>query len=184
MNAPAPPEAGRLAPSRQNLSGLAGLACPAWVHASAVVLGEQGLLITGAPGSGKSRLTRHLIDLATAQGRFAALAGDDRVRLRVSHGRLLASGHPAIAGRMELRGLGVLSCTAIDSVRIAAVVALLPPGCDLLPRLPLQESQPIEISGSKIREFGLDGSAAASPAVTRALYALCATDWRGQILHI
>lgn len=184
MNAPALLNIASLAPNRQSLSGLAGMVCPAWVHASAVVLGEHGLLITGAPGSGKTRLARQLIDLAAAQGRFAALAGDDRVRLRVSHGRLLASGHPAIAGRMELRGLGILSCDAIDSVCITAVVALLPQGCDLLPRLPLQESQPIEISGSKIREFGLDVSAAASPAVTGALSALCAMDWRGQILHI
>jgi len=184
MNAPTPPEAVHLAPSRQSFSGLAGVECPAWVHASAIALGERGLLITGAPGSGKSRLARQMIDLATAQGLFAAMAGDDRVLLRTAGGRLLASGHPAIDGRMELRGLGIMPCSAIKAVRIAAVVALLPPDCGILPRLPLQNAQMIEIPGSKIPEYGLEASTALSLPVAKALISLAAADYRGEILQI
>lgn len=77
------------------------------VHASAVVIGEAGILIRGPSGAGKSGLALALISLSQAQGRFARLVADDRTELIVRAGRLVASPVSPIAGLVERRGLGL-----------------------------------------------------------------------------
>src|SRR5262249_61203245 len=78
------------------------------VHASAVLAGARGVLIRGPAGSGKSQLALALI-LAAETGllRFARLIGDDRLHLEVHHGRLVVRPAATLAGRIEVRGVGV-----------------------------------------------------------------------------
>jgi HPr kinase/phosphorylase len=76
------------------------------VHASCVLLDEAGVLIRGPSGSGKSALCLALLDRFFLEGRHARLVGDDRIRLAAHHGRLVARPHPALAGWIEIRGLG------------------------------------------------------------------------------
>jgi HPr kinase/phosphorylase len=78
------------------------------LHASCVVIGEAGVLIRGASGSGKSSLARALVSRVCEGRGFAAFVADDRVLVASRGGRLVASPHPAIAGRYEARGLGIL----------------------------------------------------------------------------
>lgn len=93
--------------------------CEATCHATCVLVGEVGVLLTGAPGAGKSTLARALID------RGAWLVGDDRVRLGAHHGRLVARGHPALAGLIEIRGLGpVPASRTAKAARVRLLVAL------------------------------------------------------------
>ncbi len=77
------------------------------IHATAVLLGEAGILIRGRSGAGKSRLAEQLVDAARARGWFGRLVADDRVRIETRGGRLLLSPHPAIAGLVERRGQGI-----------------------------------------------------------------------------
>lgn len=77
------------------------------VHASCVVLGEAGVLIRGASRAGKSTLARRLVESRAAQGGFARLVADDRTLLAARNGRLIARPVPAIAGMIEIRGLGL-----------------------------------------------------------------------------
>ena len=78
------------------------------VHASAVLAGARAVLIRGAAGTGKSRLALALIAAAqTGLIRFARLVGDDRVHLDASHGRLLVRPAAALAGLVEIRGVGI-----------------------------------------------------------------------------
>jgi HPr kinase/phosphorylase len=78
------------------------------IHASAVLTGPRAVLIRGAAGSGKSRLALALIEAAEAGLlRFARLVADDRVHVHAVHGRLLARPAEALAGLIEVRGLGV-----------------------------------------------------------------------------
>ncbi len=79
------------------------------LHATCVVLGEDGILIRGASGVGKSSLALDLIDRVTAGGRFARLISDDRVRVSGRSGRLVARAVPSIAGRVEIRGIGIVA---------------------------------------------------------------------------
>ncbi|HEV2512767.1 HPr kinase/phosphatase C-terminal domain-containing protein [Bosea sp. (in: a-proteobacteria)] len=77
------------------------------LHASAVVIGEAGILIRGPSGAGKSSLALALIGRAQSQGRFARLVADDRTEIAVKAGRLLAAPVPPIEGLVERRGLGL-----------------------------------------------------------------------------
>lgn len=77
------------------------------IHASALVIGEAGLLVRGASGAGKSFLTLALIGLARREGLFARLIADDRVALSASAGRLIARPVPPLEGLIERRGLGL-----------------------------------------------------------------------------
>ena len=80
----------------------------ATIHASAVLLGARAVLIRGPSGCGKSRLAAAL--LAAPQigaGGFTRLVADDRVDLAAHHGRLIARPPPALAGLLEVHGLGI-----------------------------------------------------------------------------
>jgi hypothetical protein len=65
-------------------------------------------LIRGPAGSGKSRLALNLIQ-AASNGKliFARLVADDRVHVEATHGRLIARPPAALAGLLEVRGLGI-----------------------------------------------------------------------------
>jgi len=75
-------------------------------HASAVVLGDRGIVIAGLSGAGKSQLALALIANVLASGRFARLVADDQIFLVARNGRLTCSAPPTIAGLVEVRGLG------------------------------------------------------------------------------
>ena len=80
----------------------------ATVHASAVLVGARAVLIRGPSGSGKSRLAWELLEAGRGgAGAFARLVGDDRVHLQAAGGRLLVRPNDAIAGLIELRGVGI-----------------------------------------------------------------------------
>lgn len=79
------------------------------LHASCVLVGEAGILLRGASGSGKSHLGDAIVETARARGRFAAHVADDRVYLRPCGDRLIATCPEPIAGLWEYRGRGVLS---------------------------------------------------------------------------
>jgi serine kinase of HPr protein (carbohydrate metabolism regulator) len=107
---------------------------PASVHASAVRVGEQAILIRGASGTGKSRLTLDLI-LAGRTGVIAEtlLIGDDRVRLDTRDGRLFAHAVPELEGMIEIRGLGIRRCAFVPEAAVALVVDLAAPDAARLP---------------------------------------------------
>jgi HPr kinase/phosphorylase len=79
------------------------------IHASAVLTGARAVLIRGPAGSGKSRLAFNLIQ-AASHGKliFARLVADDRVHVEAAHDRLIARPPAALAGLLEVRGLGIL----------------------------------------------------------------------------
>jgi serine kinase of HPr protein (carbohydrate metabolism regulator) len=78
------------------------------VHASAVLVGAKAVLITGPSGSGKSRLVADLLRAAqTGTIPFARLVADDRVLLEASRGQLLVRPAAALAGLLEVRGVGI-----------------------------------------------------------------------------
>ncbi|MBZ9656954.1 HPr kinase/phosphorylase [Phyllobacterium lublinensis] len=77
------------------------------VHATAVVVGDRGVLICGPSGAGKSSVARALIDRAIARAIFAAVVSDDQCRLQAVSGRLICSVPAALRGGLEVRGSGL-----------------------------------------------------------------------------
>jgi hypothetical protein len=76
-----------------------------------------GALILGAAGAGKSSLALCLIDACPF--RRTALVADDVARVEVMDGRVMASAPDALAGLIEIRGLGP---TPIRSAPMTALV--------------------------------------------------------------
>jgi HPr kinase/phosphorylase len=97
------------------------MSLPETVHASAVLLGETGILIRGASGSGKSSL---VLELLRADPAAAHLVADDRVILSAEHGRLVADVPEPLAGLLEVRGLGLVKLPCVAPVVIRLIVDL------------------------------------------------------------
>jgi len=93
-------------------------------HASAVVIGEAGVLIFGPSGAGKSSLALALIAAAEGAGFFARLVGDDRICMECRGGRLIARGHPSIPGKIERRGQGIFEIPFVAEAVVRLVVSL------------------------------------------------------------
>ena len=88
------------------------------LHASTVAKGSRAVLITGPSGSGKSDLALRLLD------RGFTLVSDDQTLVRRDGARLLASAPPSIAGKLEVRGIGIVEMDHADGVPIALLVEL------------------------------------------------------------
>jgi serine kinase of HPr protein (carbohydrate metabolism regulator) len=114
------------------------------VHATCVAIGGRGVLLLGVSGAGKSDLALRLID------RGARLVSDDYTLVDVQDGRLSGRAPPAIAGMMEIRGVGLVEVESAGDVPIALLVDL-----DRLPeRLP-EEGERTLVAGVPIPVVGL-----------------------------
>ena len=107
---------------------------PTNMHATALVVGETGILIIGKSGSGKSGTARDLIRSAGEIGRFAALVADDQVLLKTAAGRVIAAAPQATAGLIELRGSAIAGVPHLSRAVLHVVISL-DPSTDQ-PRLP------------------------------------------------
>jgi len=107
-----------------------------------VLIGSRAALIRGQAGSGKTRLALALIDAAlTGRLRFARLVADDRVELTASHGRLLVSAPTALAGLIEVRGVGVRRIAFEAIAVVGLVVELAAADSERIPARPAQIAQ-------------------------------------------
>ncbi len=132
------------------------------VHASAVLAGARAVLIRGPSGSGKSRLALQLIQAErTGHLRLARLIGDDRVHLQAAGGRLLVRPAAALAGLIEVRGVGIVSLPYEPCAVIGLVVDL---GAEA-ERLPERESSSTEIEGVMLARLAVAAGADALPAL-------------------
>jgi serine kinase of HPr protein (carbohydrate metabolism regulator) len=123
-------------------------------NVSCVAIAGRGVLVTGAPGSGKSALALALID------RGAQLVGDDGVTLEVRDDRAWAASPPRIAGKLEIRNVGLIDLPTVEAP-LALVVRL---DRDA-PRF-VGEASVAELSGAHVPEIALFPDAAALPLRT------------------
>ncbi len=128
-------------------------------HASAIVIAEAGVLILGPSGSGKSALAFRLIAAAEEAGYFARLVGDDRIGISPHGNRLIARGHPAIAGQIERRGQGIAKVPFFGAAVLRLAVRLAGPQ-ESLPRYPEPEQGHMDIAGVQLPYLALRQDAA------------------------
>ena len=97
------------------------------IHATTVAFNGRGLVIIGPSGSGKSTLALQLMAVG------AQLVADDRTDLRLSAGQLIAQAPQPLLGKIEARGVGILSAVPSAPVPVHAAVDL---GLEEKDRLP------------------------------------------------
>jgi serine kinase of HPr protein (carbohydrate metabolism regulator) len=108
-------------------------------------------MIEGASGSGKSDLALRLID------RGAALVSDDQTLVVRSGKTLLARAPTTIAGRIEVRGIGILAMAHIDDVPVGLLVRV----DGAVERMPERRAR--RIAGIDVRQFAVDPFHASAP---------------------
>lgn len=88
-------------------------------HASSVAIDGRAVLITGPSGAGKSDLALRLLD------RGFVLVSDDQTIVRRDGEQLIASAPPQIAGKLEVRGIGIIDVDNAGNVPVALIVELM-----------------------------------------------------------
>jgi len=119
------------------------------VHATTVAAHRDGLwravMILGPSGAGKSDLALRLI------GRDWLLVSDDYTLVWASGGALYATAPAAIAGRIEARGVGIVTARTRMVARVVLAVACLPEAVERLP-----EPQTRRFAGMDLPLLALD----------------------------
>lgn len=125
------------------------------LHATTVLVGERAVLIRGPSGAGKSALALALMARppilpGTNVAAPVRLVADDQTLVEARGGRLIARPHRQIAGRVEMRGLGLLSVVYEPQ----AVVGLVVDRAEYL-RLPPDEALSVLICGVALPSIGV-----------------------------
>ncbi len=132
-------------------------------HGTAVAVDGRAVLIRGPSGSGKSDLALRLI---AAGARWPGLRGepvlvaDDQVELSLVDGMVVVSPPAVLAGRIEVRGIGILSVPYLPQARLSLVADLI--AREAITRLP--EPDTVLILGVPLPRIDLDAFAASAPA--------------------
>ena len=123
------------------------------VHASCVAIGGRAVLIGGPSGSGKSDLALRLLD------RGFTLVSDDQTIVRREDNRLIASPPPNIAGKLEVRGLGIVDLEHVRDVPVGLFVEL----ASEIQRMP-DDSRERPILGVSLPLVNINAMAASAPS--------------------
>jgi serine kinase of HPr protein (carbohydrate metabolism regulator) len=145
------------------------------VHGTCVALGRRGALLRGGSGAGKSDLALRFLALP-GDGEFKPLlVADDQVAVEATgKGRLLASPPTTIAGKIEIRGLGIVAVPYLAEAELVLV-------CDLVndrdvPRMPPEPWERTEIAGRLVPALKLASFELSAPLKLKMALLLAAPD--------
>jgi serine kinase of HPr protein (carbohydrate metabolism regulator) len=114
------------------------------IHGACIAIGGRAVLIEGRSGEGKSDLALRLID------RGATLVADGQVICHRQVGALIASPPAHLAGRIEVRGLGIVELPSVERVPVDLLIVIL----DAPPRFP-EDSRTRRIAGVDVPVLAL-----------------------------
>ena len=128
---------------------------PELVHGTCVALGTRAALLRGPSGAGKSDLALRFLALSEEGGEKPMLVADDQVFVAPNgNGALVASAPSSIAGKIEVRGLGIIEVPALPEANLALVCDLVGP--KEVPRMPPHPWERSVIAGVPVRLIKLD----------------------------
>lgn len=124
-------------------------------------VGWRAVLVTGSPGAGKSDLTLRLI------GRGWRLVADDYAHVTASGGALYAVAPETIAGRMEVRGVGIVPVCARGLTRLALAVELVEGPVERLPEPEIRTMDGVALPVLRLNGFEVSAVEKVATALAR-----------------
>jgi serine kinase of HPr protein (carbohydrate metabolism regulator) len=116
------------------------------VHGTCVALGRRAALLRGGSGAGKSDLALRFLSLPTEAGLALSLVADDQVEIEANGEQALIASAPAtLAGKLEVRGLGIVTVPHLAEASLVLAVDLVEPGN--VPRMPPETAETVSIAG-------------------------------------
>ena len=122
------------------------------IHASCVAIGGAAVLIEGRSGTGKSDLALRLID------RGAMLISDDYTIVQRKGRELIARAPDNLAGKIEVRGIGIVEMPSVADVPVGLIVAIV----EAPPRMP-GAGRLRRLAGVDLREIALPSLEPSAP---------------------
>lgn len=123
------------------------------LHASTVATDGRAVVIMGPSGAGKSDLALRLLD------RGFTLVSDDRTIIKRNGDTLVASAPANIAGKLEIRGIGIVEMETSGEVPVGLLVEL----TSEIQRLP-DENRERPVLGVTIPLISIDAMTASAPS--------------------
>jgi serine kinase of HPr protein (carbohydrate metabolism regulator) len=132
------------------------------VHGTCVALGRRGVLLRGGAGSGKSDLALRFMALPGEGALAPGLVADDQVYVSANpDGTLTASAPPTIAGKIEVRGLGIMPVPFLPEAELVLVCDLA--GSNDVPRMPAESAKTTVLAGVPLPTLRLAPFEASAP---------------------
>jgi HPr kinase/phosphorylase len=133
------------------------------VHGTCVALGSFCAVLRGPSGAGKSDLALRFLFLSSELlgSSHPALIADDQVTVRRAGGTILASCPPALAGLIEVRGLGIMRVSSTAKEAELKLLVDLDRTADL-PRFPFEKEWE-QLFDLPVRRVVLDPQEASAP---------------------
>jgi serine kinase of HPr protein (carbohydrate metabolism regulator) len=132
------------------------------VHGTCVALGGRAALLRGAPGSGKSDLALRFLALPGDGALRPILVADDQVWVEAGDdGSVTASVPETIAGKIEVRGLGISEMPSMATAPLVLVCDLV--AGDQVPRMPPEPWNRTVLAGVAIPSIKLSAFEASAP---------------------
>jgi HPr kinase/phosphorylase len=136
------------------------------VHGTCVTLGGHAALLRGAPGSGKSDLALRFLALPADGTPLPSLVADDQVWIEAKgDGRVIVSVPETIAGKMEVRGLGLADIPFLAEASLVLVCDLVE--VDQVPRMPPEPWERTTLAGVAVPVLKLCAFEASAPLKLR-----------------
>jgi serine kinase of HPr protein (carbohydrate metabolism regulator) len=143
------------------------------VHGTCVALGRHAVLLRGGSGAGKSDLALRFLALEGEPR--PVLVADDQVWVEVGpKGELLASPPDTLAGKIEIRGLGIVDVPFMTEARLALVCDLV--RSDEVPRLPPEPWETAVVAGVTLPALKLAPFEPSAPVKLKMALLLAASD--------
>jgi len=136
------------------------MSAPLLVHATAIAIGGRAVLLRGPSGCGKSDLGLRLIDAG------GQLVSDDQCELSRAGDRVVVRPPPAIAGLIEVRGIGIVRLDPLMQAPLALIVDLVAPETiERLPEPKFEQILGIDLPVTALAAFEISAAAKLSLAL-------------------
>jgi len=123
------------------------------VHGTCVAFGPHAALLRGSSGSGKSDLALRFLALPADLGMAPRLVADDQVVVEAQAGGLVASAPDTLAGKLEVRGLGIMTLPHVTQAKLVLIVDFV--ASDEVPRMPPEPLPRVTLLGVSVPNLQL-----------------------------